>query len=273
MVRIVVGYDVSPAAEAVLGWVTDRARDIDARVELVTVTNMVVSPYLPTDEVLDDAARRLRDAHVNVTTHSVEGPMPNALLDEADHADLLVIGLTHSRPLRTVLKGKMPARAASRARIPTVFVPEGWEPNDHPVTVGVDDDPSSDAAIVFAAEEARGRGVPLRVVHAWQMPLPTMEGSVALVTSPLQARTQHRRLLEEVTQRVQQDYPDLVVESALVADNAPAALLARADHSSLLVLGTHRRGLLAGLTLGSVARDLLFRVSCPTCIVPNPPEQ
>ena len=129
----------------------------------------------------------------------------------------------------------------------------------------------SETAFVFAAVEALRRGVPLRLVHAWQMPLPQMEGSVALVTSPLQAKSQHRRLLEGVTQQVRQAYPDLVVEPMLIPDNASAALLTRAAHSSLLVLGTHRRGLLAGLTLGSVARDLLFRVPCATCIVPNPP--
>lgn len=271
MVRIVVGYDVSPAAGAVLGWVADQAKRTDAEVELVTVTHMVLGDEDVTDDMLDAAVEELSERGVDAVAHAIDGPMPNALIDEADHADLLVIGVTKSRPLRTALKGKMPARAASRVRVPTVFVPEGWQPNDHPVTVGVDDDASSDAAIVFAAEEALRRGVPLRLVHAWQMPLPQMEGSVALVTSPLQAKSQHRRLLEGVTQQVRQAYPDLVVEPMLIPDNASAALLTRAAHSSLLVLGTHRRGLLAGLTLGSVARDLLFRVPCATCIVPNPP--
>ena len=273
MVRIVVGYDVSPSAEAVLAWVSDRATSTDAQVELVNVTNLLLSDYEATDDLLEAAARALRDDNVDVVTSAVTGPMPSTLIDEAEQADLLVIGLTQSRPVRTALKGKMPTRAASRVRVPTVFVPEGWEPSDEPVTVGVDDDASSDTAIVFGAHEAQRRGVPLRLVHAWQMPLPTMEGSVALVTSPLQAKSQHRRLLEEVTQRVRVAYPDLEVESELVADNAAAALLARARRSSMLVLGTHRRGLLAGLTLGSVARDLLLHVACPTCIVPNPPEQ
>jgi nucleotide-binding universal stress UspA family protein len=38
------------------------------------------------------------------------------------------------------------------------------------IVVGIDDSPASRAALRWAAAQTRLTGVPLRVVHAWQMP-------------------------------------------------------------------------------------------------------
>ncbi|GAA2000385.1 universal stress protein [Microbacterium ulmi] len=272
MVHIVLGYDGSPAAEAGLAWVADRAARGRVTVELVTVTNMLRSDYAQTAATLEEGSRRLKDVAggIDVETHWRDGSMPNTLIDQAESADLLVIGVTQSHPVRTALKGWIPARTAARAKVPTVLVPEGWTPHEHAVMVGVDDDPSSDAAILYAAHEATDLGVPLRLVHAWQMPVPTVDGAVALLASPLEIKNAHRKLLEEAGQRVLEAYPELGVEAVLVGDNPASALLARAERTSLLVLGTHHRGLWAGAALGSVAQDILFQVPCPVCVVPNP---
>ncbi len=271
MVHIVVGYDASPAAQSALAWVADRATRGRAKVELVTVMNMLFSDYIAAEDALEDGARQLRElSGLEVDTHSLDGSMPNALIEDARRADLLVLGITRTRPVRTALKGWIPARAAARATMPTVLVPEGWRPNEHAVMVGVDDDDSSDAAILFGAREASADARLLRLVHGWQMPTPTIEGSIALLTSPIVAKNAHRKVLEEAGRRVSEAYPELGIEEVLVADNPSAALVARADRASLLVLGTHHRGLIAGATLGSVAHDILWHVSCPICIVPNP---
>lgn len=270
MVRIVLGYDASPAAKAALAWVADRATRGRTTVELVTVTNMLLSDYVAAEDALDKGARTLRNLvkGVKVDAHSVDGTMPNSLIEDARSADLLVLGVTQSRPVRTALRGWIPAKAAARAKVPTVLVPEGWTPSEHPVMVGVDDDPSSDAAIVYGAREAVANSVPLRLVHAWQMPMPTVEGSIALLASPIEVKNVHRRILDDAGHLVMEAYPELGVEEVLVADNPSSALLARAERTSLLVLGTHHRGLIAGAALGSVAQDIMWQVPCPVCIVP-----
>jgi nucleotide-binding universal stress UspA family protein len=272
MAHIVLGYDGSPAAEAALAWVADRAARGRISVELVTVTNLLASNYSRTESTLEQGSRKLRDAAgggIPIETYWVDGAMPDSLIEEARSADMLVLGITQTRPVRTALHGWVPVRAAARATIPTVLVPEGWQPNDHPVTVGVDDDPSSDAAILFGAHEASAANTVLRLVHAWQMPAPTIEGAVALLASPLEVKNGHRRILDEAGRSVTEAYPELGVEEVLVADNPSSALLARAERTSLLVMGTHHRGLWAGAILGSVAQDVLRTVPCPVCIVPN----
>jgi nucleotide-binding universal stress UspA family protein len=56
----------------------------------------------------------------------------------------------------------------------------------------------------------------------------------------------------------------------LLQDNAVSALSAAAADSSLLVLGTHGRGVLAGGGFyGSVGQDLIGHVAAPVVVVPS----
>lgn len=271
MTHIVLGYDGSTGSRTALDWVAVRAARDNARVELVTVTNMVTSHYENTERELARAERLLHDLApgVHVESHRIDGRMPTTLLKDARNADLLVIGLHQQRPLRTALTGWMPQRLSARANGPVALIPEGWTLVDGPVVVGVDDDPSSDEALMFAAAEAQTTLSPLRIVHAWSMPVPTLEGSSALLASPLQVKESHRRILRDALHRVQEAFPTLTVEEALVADNPPAALLHRSMDASLVVIGTHRRGVMAGGFFGSVAQDVLGQIRCPVAIVPN----
>ena len=61
---------------------------------------------------------------------------------------------------------------------------------------------------------------PLAVVHAWQMPAPRIEGSVALLASPIQVRAEHRSILRAAALEVSLTYPDLHIEQVLVQENA-----------------------------------------------------
>ncbi len=158
--------------------------------------------------------------------------MPNALLKDARTADLLVIGLHQQRPLRSALTGWMPQRLSARAHGPVALIPESWTLLDGPVTVGLDDDPSSDEALMFAAAEAAATQVPLRIVHAWSMPVPTLEGATALLASPLQVKEGHRKILRDAVHRVQDAYPTVEIDEVLVADNPPAAMLHRSTDAS-----------------------------------------
>jgi nucleotide-binding universal stress UspA family protein len=141
---------------------------------------------------------------------------------------------------------------------------------DLPVTVGVDDDPSSDEAIGFAAREALAAGARLRMLHAWMMPTPVLEGSMALLASPLEVKEEHRRILKNAVRRVEETHPQLEVEGHLVPEYAGTALTRAAESSSLVVIGTHRRGIFAGAVLGSVGADLIGRTACPVAVVPAP---
>ncbi|KAA9111408.1 universal stress protein [Microbacterium rhizomatis] len=270
MEAIVLGFDGSEASFAALDWVAQRAARKACRVEIVRIDPGVVV-FDETDEfAFDEAERRILDAapDAEVDSHTVIGSMPDTLVAASHGADLLVIGAHQHRPVRTALTGWRPLRTVAQAAVPTVVVPDDAKLTDGYVLVGVDDDDSSAEALMFAAHEAVAAGVDLAVLHAWQMPVPDRDGAMSLVVSPTETKAAHRRILEDACARLHEAHPDLILQKFLVQNNPTAALLGLAPPASLLVVGTHHRGVLAGGFLGSVAQDTLPAAPIPVCVVP-----
>lgn len=269
MERIVLGYDGSTAADSALDWVADRAARRGALVEVVLVTNMFLADHVRADDVLRDAESRLRTRlpSLPIETTRLDGLMPGTLTDAAEGADLLVIGIDRGHPVRNALRGWLPLRVSARASVPTCIVPDGWSATSGPVAVGLGTDDSCDTALTFAAVEAAAADEELRIVHSWLAPLAT-DGSSALAQVPGRVLAQHRVFLVDAADHLRAAHPDLFIETDLVRDNPVAALVAAAEESSLVVIGTHGRGVLAGGFLGSVAQDLVGAVGAPVCIVP-----
>jgi nucleotide-binding universal stress UspA family protein len=268
MEHIMVGLDGSPPSFIALDWAAERAARGQARVEIVTIER--TDPLAEPAAVAGAAERRITDrapdAEVAISTSA--GRMPQALLRAAEAADLLVIGAHRRRRVRTALTGWLPLRTVSRSPVPAVVVPEDWTFDDGPILVGVDDDDSSSAAVPFAAREAAASAAPLTLLHAWQMPVPTAGGAGAHPTSSTRVRAAHRELLDRAGDRAAQAHPAVRVDRILVQDNPSSALLSRSMRASLLVLGTHHRGLVEGALLGSVCQDALWLSACPVCVVP-----
>lgn len=273
MERIVVGYDGSPAAESALDWITDRAVHASVRVEVVLVANMFLSDQADADDLLEQAETLLttRVPGMPVETARVDGVMPGTLVRLAEGADLLVVGVDRGHPVRAALHGWLPQRVSAEFAAPTCVVPRGWQAIDGRVTVGLADDGSSNAAIDFAAAEADASSRPLHLVHAWHGPLPTEVREPAAPPQPISLRrlhAEHQRFAAEAAERVRDAHPAVDVHVELTQANPTAALAAASRLSSLLVIGTHRRGILAGGLVGSVALDLIGAVSTPLCVVP-----
>lgn len=271
METIVLGFDGSTSSTAALEWVADRAARRPASVEIIMIGGTILEAGAGRETRLEDAERRVRDraAGTEVASHRFTGTMPDALLERARTADLLVVGSHRGHPLWAALSRWMPQRVASRSAIPVVVVPEDAETTTGKVVVGVDDDDSSLPAIDFAANEAAASASPLVLVHSWQMPIPQMEGSVALLASPIEARAGHRRMLRAAELRVQEAHPDVPIVQVLEQSNPVSALLHASRGADLIVIGTHHRGFLAGALLGSTGRDLLSQSRIPVCVVPG----
>lgn len=262
---IVVGYDGSTAARAALEWVAERARRNAGLVQLVAITNMFLAERPRTEAILDDAQRQLAAAvpGIAVETHVFDGVMPATLLDVSRGTDILVVGVDPGHPIREALHGWKSLRIGARTHVPAFLIPPGWSDHVGPVSVGLDDDESSDAAVDFAADEADRRGVTLRVVHSW-----SVTGSVDGVPSLREVAHAHRARIGRVLEHVQATHPELTTESHIAHSNPVSALAAAAASSSLIVLGTHHRGILAGGFLGSTTQDLIGVIRTPICIVP-----
>ena len=141
------------------------------------------------------------------------------------------------------------------------------------IVVGVDGSVASDAALRFAAAEARIHGCRLVATHAWY--LPVLVSSAYAVAPPIDPHEVEVAAKEELTRaldRVLGPEPglDLQVDSEVLHGQAAEALLERAIGARLLVVGSRGRGGFAGLLLGSVSQQCAIHAPCPVVVVPAP---
>lgn len=269
MERIVLGYDGTPASVSALHWVATRAAREVAAVDVVTVLPRFARDRETALVQLSDAETHLREhaPGVGVELHRLEGRAIDALTTIGP-CDLLVIGVNTGHLVQSLAAGATPLKISIGSRAPVVLVPSAWRDSDEPITAGVAADDSSREALAFAAAESDGTGLALRLVHAWPMPLPLpLPGSTGLAVELEEAMTAHRGALDAAGRRVVSAFPHLDITRELVQDDAASALLRYASRSSLLVIGTHRRGIVDGALLGSVAQRILWRITCPLAIV------
>ncbi|MBZ4019642.1 universal stress protein [Streptomyces purpurogeneiscleroticus] len=134
-----------------------------------------------------------------------------------------------------------------------------------PITVGLDGSRESLAAAGWAAREARRRGLPLRLVHAWEGLTPVdREPDLPELAVP---RHWARRILREAEGTLAQRYPDVPVLAEQIAGAPAGALLAAAKEAGMLVLGSRGLGGVAGTLVGSVALATAAHAGCPVALV------
>ncbi|HUG63710.1 MAG TPA: universal stress protein [Gaiellaceae bacterium] len=144
-----------------------------------------------------------------------------------------------------------------------------------PIVVGVDGSDASDAALRWAAEEARLRFAPLVTVCAWSFIPPQPIGDPGMLAMPagdlagqLGAESEAaREMLEAVVAEVLGDEPGLEIEQRLVEGDAGDALVAASESAELLVVGSHGRSGLKAALLGSVSRHVVSHAACPVVVV------
>lgn len=132
------------------------------------------------------------------------------------------------------------------------------------ISVGVDGSPASRAAARWAAQEAAGRGLPLRLVHVLDRrnAAPPQAPDEGL---PLPAGTRvPQRMVAELRAR----HPTLSVSAAVVTGSPAAVLDLVAEQSVMLVLGSRGNGAVPRLLAGSVALATLRRTARPVVLVP-----
>ncbi|KZE91496.1 universal stress protein [Microbacterium sp. TNHR37B] len=266
--RILLGYDGTPAAVSALHWVAARAAREVAAVDVVTVLSRFTRERKLALEQLNDAEMYLREnaPGVGVELHRLEGGVIESLSGMPD-SDLVVVGVNTGHVVHAIAAGALPLRIITTSRSPVVLVPSGGVDTTAPVTVGFSPDGSSSRAIAFAADEADAAGLPLRLVYASQVALPTSPGRVALRVNAEEEVATHHNALHIASATVVGTHPHVEVSGEVVQDEPAAALLRYALRSSLVVIGTHRQRMVDGLVGGSVAHRLLWRITCPLAVV------
>ena len=138
------------------------------------------------------------------------------------------------------------------------------------IVVGVDGSEGSARALEWATAEARLRGAPLVLLHAWDVP-------AAIAETTVLPYGQSQALLENAADAVLKTMVararELGVDprEVLVQGHAATSLIDYATDADLLVVGTRGRGGFAGLLLGSVSQAVVHRAPCPVVVVPPAP--
>ncbi|MCW2947219.1 MAG: Universal stress protein UspA and related nucleotide-binding protein-like protein [Actinoallomurus sp.] len=135
------------------------------------------------------------------------------------------------------------------------------------IIVGADGSDHSLRAIEWAAEEAARRGLALRIVNAaapwlYDTPIDPRLGAVRkwLLTSG-------EEVIAEAIAVARARDTDLDVDGEAVPGGAARALLERARDASMVVVGSHGVGTVAGLLLGSTALQVVTHAPVPTVVV------
>ncbi len=135
------------------------------------------------------------------------------------------------------------------------------------VIVGIDGSEQSMQALRFAAGEAELRKVPLRVVHAFEVPI-TGAWSAGAAIDPEPFEQIARRLLDGALTALGDELDGLgVVERVVAPGGAVSVILERAKKDDLVVVGSRGRGGFTGLLLGSVSQQVVLHAPCPVVVV------
>jgi nucleotide-binding universal stress UspA family protein len=269
---IIVGVDDSAEATAAAQWAVGAA---ELRGYDVLLVHAYEVPILPArgraariargrrerQALLDKVAGTLTLPPTMHLDQIIEIDTPESLLPQlSEKAELTVLGQDHP-----ALGGHMPlghtaSTVASMSRHPVVAVPRGWTAradDRRPIAVAIDGQHPSSSTLGYAFTEATLRHVPVLVVHA--APL-----------AELASGEQDTRLnLAEILAGWKADYPDIEVDTLLLAGSPRNTIAIVSPDVQLVVVGAPYRGREWTRWIRSVARTVLDRATCPVAVIPQ----
>jgi nucleotide-binding universal stress UspA family protein len=281
---VLVGTDLTDAAEEAMRAGAELARALKSRL----VVCHVIPQLLPEGSLFAEFRRtnlQARDSILANAQQAVQAQLDSVLTDpNADGVDVVLeTGTPHVGLLRqaeqmgagvvVVWPGSAATdvvRHAATAVLVTRRSPRG------PVIGASDFSDPSLPALQMAAVEARRRGAPLHLLHAFDIALfaerhppaaalPYLQGKSWIALEGLdELRTIAKRRLEEALHE-----SGLPGETIIVSGSANEVIVRYAESVSaeLVVVGTHGRSGLKLLTLGSTAAWVIDRAPCSVLVV------
>lgn len=280
---IVVAVDGSPASDAAAIWA---AREAEMRQVPLTVVHAVTTPTAtwPPVPYPESLAVRLEDEGKKAIMHAIklaEEALPAdrkvaihrelvysspalALINMSDEAEMIVVGTAGHGLLARGVLGSVSATVVRNAHCPVAVIHGDDLPDrrDAPVLVGIDGSPISELATAIAFDEASRRGVGLMALHAWSDV--TISELPEADWSSLEEEAQ--RSLAENLAGWQERYPDVAVQRLVERDSPARQLAEKSEFAQLVVVGSHGRGGLTGMLLGSVSNAVLHSVRIPVIV-------
>jgi nucleotide-binding universal stress UspA family protein len=206
--------------------------------------------------------------HLDYQLEIREDDPARLLLELSGDADLLVVGTHRTGRLRGWVLGSVSQLVAARANCPVVTVTRLDEAPDPSIVLGASASSGGLAALAFACEEARLRGVSVRAIRSvmtedWALSGPGV--SAVLGFDVLRDAAQAE--LDTVLRTAKESYPDVTVIGDVSTATPFLALLEESHSAAMLVIGSRRSRQATLPHLGPVAAWLLHQASCPLAVV------
>ena len=279
---LIVGVDGSPPSNAAVRWAAQDAALRNVPLTLVHMLNAYVPTFpqipLPGGAAVwqDDDGRRVLGQAVELARRAVGGqsleiatelktspPVPT-LVELSERAELVVVGSNGRGVVGRVLMGSVSSGVLRGAKCPVVIVRDEAPASsaDAPVLVGIDGSEVSELATEIAFHEASRRGVNLVAVHAWSdndvLDLGGFDWS--------ELESQAGQVLDERLAGWQERYADVTVQRIIIRDGAARELIDRSSSAQLVVVGSHGRGRIERMLLGSVSNAVAHSVHTPVIV-------
>jgi nucleotide-binding universal stress UspA family protein len=284
--RIVVGIDGSQSSANALEWGIERAQISGEQLDLVNVYSL--TPALdfygyhaasqPLDWVVESSSEVAQAAEARVravapalpcTATTILGHPAHVLAAASEGADVLVVGRRGNGAVASTLLGSVSNRLTTASRCPLVVMGDEAIPGTGPVVVGVDGSDFAVNALRFAYGEAKLRQAALRVVSAFDF----LHPSFRLGTGPSkQMRSAAKADAAGAVERALRAIgvagaPTVQIEEVVVEGRAAEVIVEHSGDAQLVVVGTHGKGLIRRVLLGSVSRQVLNDCDRPVAVV------
>ena len=132
-----------------------------------------------------------------------------------------------------------------------------------PIVVGIDGSMASLVGLAWATHEATRHRLPVRLVHAWEVPVP---GYVPVPASVDLVRESAEAVLSDAVTKATEWAPDIDVDGVLAHGPAPRVLVDQGADAAMVVVGSHGRGGFARLLLGSSSSAVAAHATVPVVV-------
>ncbi|MGD9705635.1 MAG: universal stress protein [Acidimicrobiia bacterium] len=274
---LAVALDGTVGSEAVLPAALELARRFNLELRLLQMATTEVPTDVAETSYLARVAARLgapgcRDYDV---LHGKDAAHILGDYVEAHEEVLMLAMATHGVPAGAprLIAGSTAFDTTRRLEVPVLVYHPASEPAAEVgrprVVVGVDTMGDSAEAVMWAADEAALRNLPLVIVHAWIYPAYAASPYAYPIGPDIEVvRDAAKQELADAVQAVKDRHPELAVDGILAEDTPGHQLVDQSVGADLLVVGSHHRGRLSEFLGLSVSATCAQRADCPVIIVP-----
>ena len=289
MSSILIGVDASARSEDAIAFGRRLADASSARVVVACAFAYSDAPSRASNtsyrqDLADDAkqtARDMRDRLEGIAADRLRitvtpNPSPaHALHDlaEAEHAEIIVVGSSHTGRLGRVTPGSTGERLLHGAPCAVAVVPHGYRTRAHQsirrIGVAYDGSDEADAAVTAAVDLSRALDAELEIIG---VVAPQAYSATALMGG-LSSAT----LLEDIERSIQAGLDtvvaglpaDITGESVRLAGDPADQLGEHSAGLDLMLAGSRGYGPLRSVLVGGVSGRLMRTVQCPVIVVPR----